>query len=78
MAHVPEPRLKLLDKIFHPAKTVYSEVKYIDIGASIKSLAKDKGVGGQLLNQLSTVDTIICAVRAFKDPAYPTPTGAST
>ncbi len=76
MAHVPEPRLKLLDEIFHPAKTVYSEVKYIDIGASVKSLAKDKGIGGQLLNQLSTVDTLICAVRAFKDESIPHPNGS--
>jgi len=76
MAHVPEPRLKLLDSIFHPAKTVYSEVKYIDIGASVKSLAKDKGMGGQLLNQLSTVDTIISVIRAFKDPSIPHPNGS--
>ncbi len=76
MAHVPEPRLKLLDAIFHPAKTVYSEVKYIDIAASVKSLAKDKGVGGQLLNQLSTMDTIIGAVRAFKDESIPHPSGS--
>lgn len=76
MAHVPEPRLKLLDPIFHPAKTVYPEVKYIDIGASVKSLAKDKGMGGQLLNQLSTVDTIISVVRAFKDPSIPHPSGS--
>ena len=76
MAHVPEPRLKLLNEIFHPAKTVYSEVKYIDIGASVKSLAKDKGIGGQLLNQLSTVDTLICTVRAFKDDSIPHPDGS--
>jgi ribosome-binding ATPase len=76
MAHVPEPRLKLLDAIFKPAKTVYSEVKYIDIGASVKTLAKDKGMGGQLLNQLSTVDTIISTVRAFKEPSVPHPDGS--
>ena len=75
MAHVPEPRLKLLDDIFHPLKTVYSEVKYIDVAASVKSLAKDKGIGGQLLNQLSTVDTLICVVRAFKDQSIPHPNG---
>jgi ribosome-binding ATPase len=75
MARVPDLRMKQLDAIFHPAKTVYSEVKYIDIGASVKSLAKDKGVGGQLLNQLSTVDTVICVVRAFKDPSIPHPDG---
>jgi ribosome-binding ATPase len=76
MAHVPESRLKILDAIFHPAKTVYSEVKYIDIGASVKKLAKDKGLGGQLLNQLSTVDTLICVVRAFKDESIPHPNGS--
>jgi ribosome-binding ATPase len=76
MARVPDPRMKLLNEIFHPAKTVYSEVKYLDIGASVKSLAKDKGMGGQLLNQLSTVDTIICVVRAFKDESIPHPDGA--
>jgi GTP-binding protein YchF len=75
MARVPDPRMKLLNEIFHPAKTVYSEVKYLDIGASVKSLAKDKGMGGQLLNQLSTMDTIICAVRAFKDESIPHPDG---
>ncbi len=76
MAHVPEPRLKLLDAIFHPARIVYSEVKYIDIGASVKTLSKDKGLGGQLLNQLSAVDTLICVVRAFKDESIPHPNGS--
>jgi len=75
-AHVPEPRLKRLEEICHPSKTVYSEVKYIDIAASVKSLAKDKGIGGQLLNQLSTVDTLICVVRAFKDESVPHPQGS--
>jgi len=60
----------------HPARTVYSEVKYVDIGASVKSLAADKGIGGQLLNQLSAVDTLICVVRAFKDESVPHPNGS--
>ncbi|MDD5339086.1 MAG: redox-regulated ATPase YchF, partial [Dehalococcoidales bacterium] len=75
VAHVPEPRLKLLNEIFHPAKTVYPEVKYYDVAASVKSLASDKGIGGQLLNQLSTVDTLIGVVRAFKDESIPHPNG---
>jgi GTP-binding protein YchF len=76
VAHVPEPRLKKLAEISHPPKMVYSEVKYIDIGASVKSLAKDKGIGGQLLNQLSNVDILICVVRAFKDESIPHPQGS--
>ncbi len=76
VAHVPEPRLKTLADLFHPPKVVFPEAKFIDIGASVKSLAKDKGMGGQLLNQLSAVDSLICVVRAFKDESIPHPQGS--
>ncbi len=76
VAHVPEPRLKILAEIFHPPKVVYPEAKFIDVGASVKNLAKDKGLGGQLLNQLSAVDSLICVVRAFKDESIPHPNGS--
>ncbi|MFC1864836.1 redox-regulated ATPase YchF [Chloroflexota bacterium] len=64
---VPEPRLKVLDSMLHPKKVVPASATYIDIGASVKGLVKDKGIGGQLLAQLSTVDALINVVRAFKD-----------
>lgn len=76
VAHVPEPRLKILTDLIHPPKVVFSEAKYIDVGASVKSLAIDKGIGGQLLNQLSTVDTLIIVIRAFKDDSIPHPQGS--
>ena len=76
VARVPEPRLKILTELLHPGKTVSAEAKYIDVGASVKSLAKDKGLGGQLLNQLSTVDTLICVIRAFTDASVPHPQGS--
>ena len=76
IARVPEPRLKVLDEILHPRKLVPVEAKYTDIGASVKTLAQDKGLGGQLLNQLSTVDTLICVVRAFTDDSLPHPQGS--
>ena len=75
-ARVPEPRLKVLEDMLHPGKVVPVEAKYIDIGASVKTLAQDKGIGGQLLNQLSTVDTLICIVRAFTDESIPHPQGS--
>ncbi len=76
MAAVPDGRLYLLAKIFNPRKIVHAEVKYIDVGASLKELAVDKGIGGQLLNQLSTVDVLINVVRAFKDDSIPHPEGS--
>lgn len=76
MAGVPDQRLYQLAEIFHPKKIVHAEVKYIDIGASLKDMAVDKGIGGQLLNQLSTVDLLINVVRSFKDESIPHPEGS--
>ncbi len=71
IARVPEPRLNVLNDMLHPRKLVPVEVKYIDVGASVKSLAQDKGLDGELLNQLNTVDTLITVVRAFADDSIP-------
>ncbi len=76
MALVPDDRLYKLSDIFHPKKIVHAEVKYIDIGASVKEMALDKGIGGQLLNQLSTVDVLVNVVRSFKDDSLPHPEGS--
>jgi GTP-binding protein YchF len=76
MASVPDDRIHKMAEIFHPKKIVHAEVKYIDIGASVKEMAVDKGIGGQLLNQLSTVDVLVNVVRAFKDDSLPHPEGS--
>jgi ribosome-binding ATPase len=76
VARVAEPRLDVLQRIFSARKMVLAEARYIDVGASVKNLAKDKGIGGELLNQLSTVDNLICVVRAFKDESIPHPQGS--
>ncbi|MFC2034428.1 hypothetical protein ACFLTT_03405 [Chloroflexota bacterium] len=47
-AKVPEPRLQGLVDIFHPPKTVLVSAEYIDIGASVKGMAEDKGIGGAI------------------------------
>ena len=71
VAKVPEPRLKILADMLQPKRVVPAEVRYTDIGASVKSLVKDKGIGGELLNQLCNVDTLINVVRAFTDESIP-------
>ena len=68
---VPEPRLKTLADMLQPKRVVPAEVRYIDIGASVKSLVKDKGIGGEMLNQLSNADALINVVRAFSDERIP-------
>jgi len=70
-AKVPEPRLKVLADMFQPKRVVPASVTYVDIGASVKDLAKDKGIGGQWLAQLSAVDALLSVVRAFRDESVP-------
>ncbi len=71
MAKVPDSRLETLTDIFHPEKVVPASVTYIDIGASVKDMAQDKGIGGKLLAQLSNVDVLINVVRAFQNDTIP-------
>jgi GTP-binding protein YchF len=76
ISRVPDPRLDVLDEMFHPRKKIAVEIRYVDVGASLKSLVQDKGIGGELLNQLNTVDTLITVVRAFPDDTIPHPEGS--
>jgi GTP-binding protein YchF len=71
VARVADPRLDVLTDILKPQKTVPITVSYIDIGASVKGLVEGKGIGGQLLAQLSKVDALINVVREFQDDSVP-------
>jgi GTP-binding protein YchF len=76
VARVPEPRLAVMGELLHPGKIVPVEARYTDVEASVKTLAQDKGIGGQLLNQLNAVDTLIGVIRAFTDASIPHPQGS--
>ena len=71
MTKVPEPRLNILADMLHPRKIVPVEMSYMDIGASIRNLVQDKGIGGELLNKLSGLNTFINVIRAFTDESVP-------
>ncbi len=71
MAKVPEPRLETLASLLQPKKVTPAEVRYIDVDASVKELSKDKGIGGELLNQLSSAHSLINVARAFTAECVP-------
>jgi len=71
VSKVPEPRLQVLDRIFHPKKIMPAEVKYADIAGAAKGLGKGEGIGGQFLNYLSNADALLQVVRAFEDENVP-------
>ena len=77
---VPDPRLEALTDLFHPRKTVYAKVTYIDIGGVARGGRGDSGpeaplesLPGPLLNQLTQLDGFVQVVRAFEDPNVPHP-----
>ncbi|MDV2988995.1 MAG: redox-regulated ATPase YchF [Dehalogenimonas sp.] len=72
VARVPDARIDKLTGMFNPKKTTFAEVKYLDLGASVKSLAQS-GVGGEALRELSNMDELINVVRAFEDETVPHP-----
>jgi len=53
---------------------VPAEVSYIDIGATVKG--GERGMGGQVLGELSNTDALINVVRAFADDSIPHPEGS--
>jgi hypothetical protein len=76
IAKVPDPRLKALEDIFHPQKTVPAEISYVDIAALPRSSAGGGKIEGELLNYLTTADTLLQVVRAFQDANLPHPEGS--
>jgi len=76
IAKVPDSRLSVLEGIFQPKKTVPAEVSYTDIAGFIKGFGKE-GVGGELLNYLTTADALLQVVRAFEDNKVPHPEGST-
>jgi GTP-binding protein YchF len=71
VSKVPEPRLQVLDRIFHPKKVIPTEVKYVDIVGIAKDFGKGEGISGQFLNYLSNADALLHVVRAFEDENVP-------
>jgi GTP-binding protein YchF len=71
IAKVPEPRLQILADILHPKRVVHAETRYIDVGASIKSMAKEQAINSRLLNQINPVEAFINVVRTFTDDRIP-------
>ncbi|HEX7976656.1 MAG TPA: redox-regulated ATPase YchF [Anaerolineales bacterium] len=72
---VPDSRVDLLSKMFHPEKTIYAKVTYADI-AGLEGSSSKTSIAGALLNQLAQMDGFLQVVRCFEDPSVPHPSGS--
>jgi len=71
VAKVPDERVLKLSDIYHPKKTTFAEIKYVDFAGLPKGFGREQGVSGQLLNSLSASDAILQVVRTFEDENIP-------
>jgi len=67
VVRVPDPRLDRLSAMYHPEKTVYASIEYVDTPGSIIELAR---TGAQAAN-LREMDALAHVVRAFEDESTP-------
>ncbi len=72
---VPDERLDRLTEMFNPQRKVPADIHYVDVGGLSKGMA-EKGLGGQLLGNLSQGDALVHVVRAFEDANLPHPDGS--
>ena len=64
---VPDKRLDELSNIFHPPKTIPTNVEFVDIAGLVKGASKGEGLGNQFLAKIREVDAITHIVRCFSD-----------
>jgi GTP-binding protein YchF len=67
VVRVPDDRLDRLAEMFHPEKTVYATIEYMDMPGSVIELART-GVQSQALREL---DALVHVVRSFENDAVP-------
>lgn len=68
VASVPDERLLLLEKVYHPEKVIPTTLQFVDIAGLIKGASEGEGLGNQFLSHIQAVDAIIHLVRCFENP----------
>src|SRR5688572_32962717 len=69
---VPDERVDRLATLFKPKKTTYADVTYVDV-AIPAGAAREGTVNPDTLAQIRNADALLHVVRAFEDPASPSP-----
>jgi GTP-binding protein YchF len=64
---VPDPRLDRLAAIASSAKTVNTQLEFVDIAGLVKGASKGEGLGNQFLANIREVDAVAHVLRCFED-----------
>ncbi|MCH8800130.1 MAG: redox-regulated ATPase YchF [Chloroflexi bacterium] len=73
---VIDPRLSVLEGMYHPKKVIHPEIKYWDLPPIDRETASANQIlSGRQRNILQAADALLLVVRAFEDPALLHPLG---
>ena len=64
---VPDERLDKIAEIAKSAKTVPTQLAFVDIAGLVKGASKGEGLGNQFLGNIREVDAIVHVLRCFED-----------
>lgn len=64
---IDDPRVKFLESVFKPKKTVYANLTIVDIAGLMKGASEGEGLGNQFLDHIRNVDGIFLVTRCFVD-----------
>ena len=64
---VPDERLDMLTKMYHPQKTTHAVIEFVDIAGLVKGASKGEGLGNKFLSHIRETDAIVEVVRCFED-----------
>ena len=70
VVHVPDPRIDALAEVYHPKKTTYAEIRWVDY--PIAGFGSE-GPGAQFVSEIAKMDALVQVVRAFEDESVPHP-----
>ncbi|MEO1191395.1 MAG: redox-regulated ATPase YchF [Pseudomonadota bacterium] len=63
---VPDPRLTLLSGLAKSAKTIPTQLEFVDIAGLVRGASKGEGLGNQFLANIRETDAIVEVLRCFQ------------
>ena len=67
LVSVPDVRLKELEKVVNPQRTLGATVEFVDIAGLVKGASKGEGLGNQFLANIRECEAIIHVLRCFEN-----------
>ena len=64
---VPDGRLDVLERMYHPEKYTPTTIEFVDIAGLVRGASRGEGLGNKFLSHIREVDAVVHVVRCFTD-----------